>query len=48
MPVPSTSAVSSPMSAAVSIAPAGLCGELRMIIRVRGVTAPRTASQSMP
>ena len=35
------------MSSGVSTLPAGLCGELSMIIRVRGVTARRTASQSI-
>ena len=34
------------MSAGPSTAPVGLCGELIMIMRVRGVTARRMASQS--
>ncbi len=34
------------MSDARQIAPVGLCGELTMISRVRGVTASRTRSQS--
>ena len=34
-------------SSGPSTAPVGLCGVLSMIIRVRGVTARRTSSQSI-
>ena len=34
------------MSSAVHTVPVGLCGELRMIMRVRGVIRRATSSQS--
>ncbi len=46
MPVPRTSCSSARMSPAVHTAPLGLCGELMMIMRVRGVMRARTSSQS--
>ena len=46
MLVPSSNPISVCMSAALNIAPDGLCGLLIINIRVRGVIAARTASQS--
>jgi len=45
MSVPSTIRASSTRSCGPKIAAVGLCGELIMIMRVRGVTADRTSSQ---
>ena len=45
MSVPRTSASSARMSAAAHTAPLGLCGVLRMIMRVFGVISARTSSQ---
>ena len=47
MPVRPTISVSAAMSPAVRMEPVGLCGELIISSRVRGVIASRTASQSI-